>query len=178
MKIWEKMMRIGHFFGCHQMPERSFFVGGYQFPVCARCTGVYFGALLSIFLFFRIKPNILICISGCIIMFLDWWLQHRMILFSTNWRRLMTGSFAGYGLMSIELCIIDFILQKKYQQELQMIHYETGSNMTPVSTGTSTSSTIQSVQTGDTARPFLWMVLCIGSVGAIAVLMKRKYSEK
>ena len=55
---------------------------------------------------------------------------------------------------------------------------ETGSNMTPVSTGTSTSSTIQSVQTGDTARPFLWMALCIGSVGAIAVLMKRKYSEK
>ena len=55
---------------------------------------------------------------------------------------------------------------------------ETGSNMTPVSTGTSTSSTIQSVQTGDTARPFLWTVLCISSVGAIAVLMKRKYSEK
>ena len=55
---------------------------------------------------------------------------------------------------------------------------ETGSNMTPVSTGTNTSSTIQSVQTGDTASPFLWMVLCIGSVGAIAVLMKRKYSEK
>ena len=50
--------------------------------------------------------------------------------------------------------------------------------MTPVSTGTSTSSTIQSVQTGDTASPFLWMVLCIGSVGAIAVQMKRKYSEK
>ena len=55
---------------------------------------------------------------------------------------------------------------------------ETGSNMTPVSTGTNTSSTIQSVQTGDTARPFLWMVLCIGSVGAITVLTKRKYSEK
>ena len=55
---------------------------------------------------------------------------------------------------------------------------ETGSNMTPVSTGTSTSSTIQNVQTGDTARPFLWMALCIGSVGAIAVLIKRKYSEK
>lgn len=50
--------------------------------------------------------------------------------------------------------------------------------MTPVSTGTNTSSTIQSVQTGDTARLFLWMALCISSVGAIAVLMKRKYSEK
>lgn len=53
---------------------------------------------------------------------------------------------------------------------------ETGSNMTP-GAGTD-SSAIQNVQTGDTARPFLWMVLCISSVGAIAVLMKRKYSEK
>lgn len=34
---------------------------------------------------------------------------------------------------------------------------ETGSNMTPVSTGTNTSSTIQSVQTGDTAR--LWFCI-------------------
>ena len=26
---------------CHQLPERSFFVGDYQFPVCARCAGLY-----------------------------------------------------------------------------------------------------------------------------------------
>lgn len=110
MKIWEKLMRIGHFFGCHQMPERSFFVGGYQFPVCARCTGVCFGTLAAVFLFFRIKPNILICVLGCMIMFLDWWLQHKMILSSTNRRRLLTGTLAGYGLMSIEICIVDAFL--------------------------------------------------------------------
>jgi len=28
---------------CHQLPERSFFIAGHQFAVCARCTGVYFG---------------------------------------------------------------------------------------------------------------------------------------
>ncbi|HET6892380.1 MAG TPA: DUF2085 domain-containing protein [Pyrinomonadaceae bacterium] len=28
---------------CHQLPERSFFIDGYQFAVCTRCTGVYFG---------------------------------------------------------------------------------------------------------------------------------------
>ena len=28
---------------CHQLPERSFFIAGHQFAVCARCTGLYFG---------------------------------------------------------------------------------------------------------------------------------------
>ena len=29
---------------CHQQPERSFFLEGNQFPVCARCTGLYVSA--------------------------------------------------------------------------------------------------------------------------------------
>ena len=28
---------------CHQRPDRSFFVEGEKFGVCARCTGIYFG---------------------------------------------------------------------------------------------------------------------------------------
>ena len=28
---------------CHRNPERSFFIKGHQFPVCARCTGFYVG---------------------------------------------------------------------------------------------------------------------------------------
>ncbi|HEX7283845.1 MAG TPA: DUF2085 domain-containing protein [Vicinamibacterales bacterium] len=33
---------------CHQIPERSFFVDGWQLPVCARCTGLYLGALAGL----------------------------------------------------------------------------------------------------------------------------------
>jgi uncharacterized membrane protein len=33
---------------CHQIPERSFHVGGYAFAVCARCFGIYVGALLGV----------------------------------------------------------------------------------------------------------------------------------
>ena len=31
-------------FVCHQIPERSFHLAGFQLPVCARCLGIYFGA--------------------------------------------------------------------------------------------------------------------------------------
>lgn len=32
---------------CHQRPERSFYVWGAQLPVCARCVGIYAGAVLA-----------------------------------------------------------------------------------------------------------------------------------
>ena len=33
---------------CHQKPERSFFLEGHQFPVCARCTGLHLSAAAGI----------------------------------------------------------------------------------------------------------------------------------
>jgi len=32
---------------CHQLPERSFHLGGFQLPVCARCVGLYSGAAIG-----------------------------------------------------------------------------------------------------------------------------------
>jgi uncharacterized membrane protein len=32
---------------CHQIPERSFHLSGFQLPVCARCLGLYAGAAIG-----------------------------------------------------------------------------------------------------------------------------------
>ena len=42
--VGEIIFAFGSFI-CHQRPERSFFVGGQQLPVCARCTGLYLSGL-------------------------------------------------------------------------------------------------------------------------------------
>jgi len=38
---------------CHQRPDRSFHTAGYQWPVCARCAGLYAGAPVGVLLALR-----------------------------------------------------------------------------------------------------------------------------
>ena len=42
---------------CHQRPERSFAWAGHQFPVCARCTGLYLSAVLGVAGWFIVKAT-------------------------------------------------------------------------------------------------------------------------
>lgn len=92
------------YWGCHQMPERSFSFKGYQFPICARCTGVLLGYILSAFMFKHI--SFIFCVLLCGIMFLDWYVQYLKILESTNIRRLITGICGGIGIMCFIIKII------------------------------------------------------------------------
>ena len=103
MKFYQKLMKLGSLAGCHQLPERSFFIRGYQFPFCARCTGICCGYILG-GAFFSIYPlHWPVAAIFCYIMFLDWLLQYTHILESTNLWRLITGLFCGYGLINIYL---------------------------------------------------------------------------
>jgi uncharacterized membrane protein len=111
MKIdtWIKLMEFAdRRWGCHQMPERSFFFAGYQFPICARCTGVLVGYILSIFLFSHI--TFLLCIGISSIMLLDWGIQYLAIVQSTNIRRLITGICGGVGCMCFAIKSIVLIV--------------------------------------------------------------------
>ncbi|MCM1228304.1 MAG: DUF2085 domain-containing protein, partial [Clostridium sp.] len=46
------MELFSKYWGCHQIPERSYFFLGYQLPVCARCEGMIIGELIAVILIF------------------------------------------------------------------------------------------------------------------------------
>lgn len=111
-KRWINLMEYGHRIGCHQIPERSFFYKGYQFPVCARCTGVIIGEIITIFLLIiRIEPTIMTAIFLLTIMGFDWFIQFINLLQSNNIRRLITGISGGIGLTYIYYYIIIYIIK-------------------------------------------------------------------
>lgn len=102
LSILKLMQDIGDRSGCHQMPGRSFHIKGYTFPVCARCTGVFFGQLLAVGLWiFGVVCYWYIAASLLALMGVDWLIQHLKIRESTNVRRLLTGICGGYGLFSL-----------------------------------------------------------------------------
>lgn len=91
-----------HFVLCHQKPERSFFWKGKQFPVCARCTGIYLGYLsFPLFNFEVISLSSWISILLCVPTIVDGLTQAFCKRESNNVLRLITGLIAGVGLMAL-----------------------------------------------------------------------------
>lgn len=102
-------------FICHRIPERSFFIKGHQFPVCARCTGFYTG--LVVFLvwnhFFRLNSDIFTLLISMILMIpvaIDGFTQYFGPRESTNTLRFITGFIGGIGLIIFLKIIIRGIL--------------------------------------------------------------------
>ena len=110
INIYELLFNLGRQAGCHQMPERSFFYKGKQFPVCARCTGAFIGNIVGGAVYFFLKMPIWLCLLLCFILFVDWYIQYLNICQSTNIRRLITGILCGAGLTQIYFSIIESIL--------------------------------------------------------------------
>ena len=108
----EIIRTIGNYSGCHQIPERSFFYKGKQFPVCARCTGVFFGQLTAvILLLFRKILPIKVAAPLLGLLGIDWGIQETGIKESTNLRRLITGFAGGLGLYSFYFQAIRRMIQ-------------------------------------------------------------------
>jgi uncharacterized membrane protein len=87
---------------CHQLPERSFFIAGHQFAVCARCTGLYAGFTLALLVYPLIRsltttfapPRKWLLISA-IPMTVDFSLTFFGIWENTHSSRFLTGFLLG-----------------------------------------------------------------------------------
>jgi uncharacterized membrane protein len=88
---------------CHRLPDRTFKVKNWYFPVCSRCTGFYIGAF-SYFIyvyFFYVEYTITLILLAIIMMtptLLDGFTQFFDFRESNNMLRLFTGLMGGVGL--------------------------------------------------------------------------------
>jgi uncharacterized membrane protein len=97
---------------CHQLPERSFFGGGIQCPVCARDTGIYIGMIVSVLLVSLVhrgsRPTGLPTLTGWAtiavmigVMVLDGGTEYSGLRGTTNELRLITGVTSGFAVGAI-----------------------------------------------------------------------------
>jgi uncharacterized membrane protein len=94
---------------CHQLPERSFFGGGLQVPVCARDTGIYVGFVLSLALIALVDRGrrrsglpawSLMVLGGAMVAAMAWdgVTSYAGLRSTTNDIRLATGLMTGWAL--------------------------------------------------------------------------------
>ena len=99
-KVWVNSMEWFYkYWGCYQLSERSFFIGKYQFPVCARCTGIIIGGLLSFIFSYFIDFSYIILIF-CLPLVIDGGIQLKTSYESTNFKRFLTGFMYGFSIIA------------------------------------------------------------------------------
>ena len=113
LMLWIKAMHFfGHYWGCHQMSQRSFSAYGYQFPLCARCTGILIGELAVVFLLlmgYRLSARA--ALHWMLPMIADGSIQLFCARYeSTNARRLITGMLFGIALGFLLFQIINAVI--------------------------------------------------------------------
>lgn len=105
---------------CHRITERSFTINGRQFPLCARCTGMYLGAALTVVVLWlagRVRhaelpplPVLVVLIGFIGLMGIDGLNSYSHFFPSIphlyeprNWLRLLTGMGTGLAMGAILL---------------------------------------------------------------------------
>ena len=119
---------------CHRIPERSFELGDGHFPLCARCTGTFLGAIVGLAAMLvlrrhrasRMAP---VPVLAVLVMFVGFWgfdgLNSYLTFFPNvpnlyepqNWLRLTTGLLNGLALVIFVFPIFTFTLWRDTVQE-------------------------------------------------------------
>jgi uncharacterized membrane protein len=95
-----------YFLFCHRLPDRTFNIKGWYFPVCSRCTGIYLGILLCYGLIhiLNVEYNfwtVLVAFLSILPTFIDGSTQFIGFRDSNNKLRFSSGFIAGFGLLII-----------------------------------------------------------------------------
>lgn len=97
---------------CHGIPERCLTLWNVPMPICARCTAIYAGLILS-FAIFAVIPRIteraarIVLFGAAVPMALDGLSQLAQLRVSTNGLRMETGLVAGIAFGFWALTAID-----------------------------------------------------------------------
>jgi uncharacterized membrane protein len=112
---------------CHQIPERSFHIHGQQLPLCARCTGIYMGALAGFTLMWLMghkraaslppTPVTLVFVGFIVALGIDG-VNSYLTFFPgmphlyepQNWLRLTTGTLEGLALSAFVFPVLNYSL--------------------------------------------------------------------
>lgn len=112
---------------CHRIPERTFFFGGRQLPLCARCSGTFLGVLLTMLTLTLVgrsrasrlpPPRVLVVLVGFVLCWALDGLNSYLTLYPgaphlyepQNWLRLTTGMLNGLALGTVVLAVLNFSL--------------------------------------------------------------------
>lgn len=112
IELYKEILHVLGFGLCHQLPERSFIYGGVQFPVCARCTGIYVGIIVTLIILFVLYrgaqrtgvPGIPFFIGAAIAvgaMGFDGFASYLGYYETTNFVRVLTGIMFGSGMAPV-----------------------------------------------------------------------------
>jgi uncharacterized membrane protein len=110
--VFEQALQALGYGLCHQLPERSFFGGGVQVPVCARDTGIYLGFVVGFAVLWLTtrgrRPSGFPSATGWVVvalfigsMVVDGVSSYGSWRTTTNLIRLFTGTAAGFGVAAI-----------------------------------------------------------------------------
>jgi uncharacterized membrane protein len=109
---------------CHRIPERSFFIGGQQLPLCARCSGTYLGALAAFAVMYllgrrraaNLPPVVVLVVLVLFVAAMGFdGVNSYLTLFPGmphlyephNWLRLTTGTLEGIALAGVVLPVFN-----------------------------------------------------------------------
>ncbi len=144
MLLPQQVGALGNMVGyavCHRIPDRSFFVGGTQLPLCARDTGMFTAALATMAVYISVEPRRVALFPRLphalplIGLFLAWAFDgvNSYLLLATrqvflyepqNWLRLVTG--AGMG-VSLGACVVALFNSAVWKPELMAMQPSVGS---------------------------------------------------